>query len=193
MVKQAAKSFETAIERKKSRFIAFLSPIETRAQWRALLKNLRKEHPKARHVASAFILSGSISGSSDDGEPHGTAGKPLLQALQYTHAVKTGLAVVRYFGGVLLGCGPLARAYASAAQAAVQNANWVVLEARFAGRCLIDYAFYGQAELLLRNFNAAFSVQFEQQVFIDFTAPIAAKEQLEQALTLIGASFLNKD
>lgn len=110
---------DAEIEVKRSRFRCTLARVEDEAAARAVVERLRREHWDARHHCSAFVLgpAGSVQRSSDDGEPAGTAGAPMLEVLR-GHEVSDVVAVVtRWFGGVLLGAGGLVRAYGDAVRA----------------------------------------------------------------------------
>src|ERR1700712_6102615 len=114
------------LEVKRSRFVAVLRRTESEAGARALVDERRRSLHDARHHCSAFVLHGGDEGpiarSSDDGEPSGTAGMPMLQVLQGAGLADVCLVVTRYFGGTLLGAGGLVRAYSGAASAAVARA-----------------------------------------------------------------------
>ena len=114
-----ARNGTAEIEVKRSRFIATLERVGTEEEARAVVERIRKQHWDARHHCSAFVLGpdAAVSRSSDDGEPSGTAGAPMLEVLR-GHQVSDVVAVVtRYFGGVLLGAGGLVRAYSDAVRA----------------------------------------------------------------------------
>lgn len=112
---------------KSSKFIARASPISSEADARRYVERSQKEYPKASHHCWAFLLSdasGSGSGVSrfsDDGEPSGTAGRPILTAIEAESLVDCVIVVTRYFGGIQLGTGGLARAYGGTARKALQN------------------------------------------------------------------------
>jgi len=101
------------IEIKKSKFIAYLYDIDEIREIKEILENIRFEHKKAKHVVYAYKF-GSTAGKSDDKEPSGTAGTPLYNLLEMNNLNNKLLVVVRYFGGVKLGAGPLLRAYKNA-------------------------------------------------------------------------------
>ncbi len=112
------------IEIKKSRFIVYAFPINTRAEVMACLSNLKKQHPDARHYCWAYQIGApqqASAGMDDDGEPSGTAGKPILSRIQYSGISDVAIIVVRYFGGIKLGAGGLARAYGQAAGAVLET------------------------------------------------------------------------
>lgn len=119
---------EFLLEEKKSKFLAFFFDIKSREQIDKILKEVRAEHKKATHVCFAVIYSGSeyVCKCSDDGEPSGTAGRPILNVLEKQGRTNCLLVVVRYFGGIKLGAGGLVRAYTKAAAGVlkeVENAN----------------------------------------------------------------------
>jgi len=115
------------IEVMKSKFIAYLFPLEKEEDFKMILASLRKEHKKARHIVYAYRV-GMKSKSCDDGEPKGTAGHPLLELLYKKDVNNVALLVVRYFGGTLLGAGRLLRTYLQAGIDAVNESELVVLE-----------------------------------------------------------------
>ena len=106
-------------EIKKSRFLTYVGPVAGKAAMREWLTSLRNEHPAARHHCWACVaghpLDGQSYGFSDDGEPSGTAGKPLLNLLLGCGLGEIGVVVVRYYGGIKLGTGGLVRAYSHGA------------------------------------------------------------------------------
>ena len=109
----------------KSRFISYVAHAAGEEEARAFLDRVRKEHPLATHVCWAYISDriGNLQRFSDDGEPQGTAGMPILGVLKAQELRETAVAVVRYFGGIKLGAGGLTRAYASSAAEALERAE----------------------------------------------------------------------
>lgn len=106
---------QNEIEIKKSKFIAYGFEVETVEQIEKLKKDLEKEHKKATHICYAYTLSSPFQEKcNDDGEPHGTAGRPILNVLQKQNRQNFIVFVVRYFGGIKLGAGGLTRAYTKA-------------------------------------------------------------------------------
>nr|WP_216661218.1 MULTISPECIES: YigZ family protein [unclassified Ralstonia] len=124
---------------KKSRFIGLAVPVEDRAAAMDVIARLRAEHPAATHVCWA-LLAGGQSGMSDDGEPSGTAGRPILEVLRHHDLDATLGAVVRYFGGVKLGAGGLVRAYTDAIATALMQAERVERIASTTLTLATDYA-----------------------------------------------------
>ncbi|MFT0735753.1 IMPACT family protein [Ralstonia wenshanensis] len=127
------------LEIKKSRFIGLAVPVEDRAAAMDVIARLRAEHPAATHVCWA-LLAGGQSGMSDDGEPSGTAGRPILEVLRHHDLDGTLGAVVRYFGGVKLGAGGLVRAYTDAIATALMQAERVERIASTTLALSTDYA-----------------------------------------------------
>lgn len=131
---------------KKSRFLSSVVPVDSRAGVKNFLVATGKEHPQARHIVYAFILGakGELAGMSDDGEPHGTAGHPVLDLLQGRRLTDVMAVVVRYFGGTKLGTGGLVSAYSESVRLALktlpvaQRIEWV----RFS--LSLSYAFYDE-------------------------------------------------
>lgn len=110
---------------KKSRFLAECFPIERTADVRLLLKAKKEEYKNARHVVHSFVIgkNGEHQGSSDDGEPKGTAGHPSLAVLQHTKVTNILVTVTRWFGGILLGTGGLVRAYTESTKCLIEMAE----------------------------------------------------------------------
>ncbi len=119
---------EKVIER--SRFLTYAAHVESEEEARAFLAEIRKAHSLATHVCYAFIAdkAGNLQRFSDDGEPQGTAGVPILEVLKAKKLIETAVAVVRYFGGVKLGAGGLVRAYSSSAAECLDGADIRSLE-----------------------------------------------------------------
>lgn len=113
------------LEEKRSRFICYLQPVTSREQALHFLNDLRQQYPDASHHCWAYVIGNPKSpqgmAASDDGEPSGTAGKPMLQVLQYREIGDIMAVVVRYFGGTRLGAGGLVRAYSAATQQATEQ------------------------------------------------------------------------
>nr|WP_320143495.1 YigZ family protein [uncultured Cohaesibacter sp.] len=126
MLKTVEAEFFAELEEKKSKFLAFLVPIE---QFEARLEALRIEHRKASHHVTAFRIIHEDDhieeGAKDDGEPAGTSGMPMLKVLIGRDIINCGVIVVRYFGGTKLGAGGLARAYSGVASMALDAATLV--------------------------------------------------------------------
>ncbi len=137
-----ARDHQAEIDIKKSRFICALYHIETEEEAKDLIQAAKKEHPKANHHCSAFILGkqGEIRRSSDDGEPSGTAGAPILEVLTQNQVVNVLAIVIRYFGGIKLGAGGLIRAYSTSTSHALQDVGLVDVRQERQLFVTIDYA-----------------------------------------------------
>lgn len=142
---------EGEITEKKSRFIAICTPIRSEEEALGFIESVRKKHWDARHHCFAYVLGerNELVRCSDDGEPQGTAGKPILNVLLGNGVHDALIVVVRYFGGVLLGTGGLARAYSEAAKAGLSSS---VIITRIYGVKLeirTDYAGLGKIQYIL--------------------------------------------
>ncbi|MDE6520527.1 MAG: YigZ family protein [Ruminococcus sp.] len=147
---QASDSF---IE-KKSEFIGYIAPVRTNDEAVEFINKIKSMHRKAKHNIYAYILrQDNISRYSDDGEPQGTAGVPVLDVLQKRGLTDVCIVVTRYFGGILLGGGGLVRAYSHTASLACDSAH--IMDMRLCHRLKIttDYNMYGKISYILRNFD----------------------------------------
>lgn len=151
--------FEVETEVKKSRFIAVGTPVTSESEMRAFIESQRKRYPSANHHCSAYVIGSPnrarAAGSDDDGEPSGTAGKPMLNVLMGQNVGDCCVVVTRFFGGIKLGAGGLVRAYGSAVKELV--AQWPLeLREPMAG---IELAFaydqQGWIDSLLGRYGAA--------------------------------------
>lgn len=138
---------------KKSRFLACLEPMADRAGAQARVAQLRAEHPGATHVCWA-LLAGGQSAAVDDGEPGGTAGRPMLEVLRHQQLEAVLATVVRYFGGVKLGAGGLLRAYTDSVAQALLQARKIPLVARQRLCCALPYALEGRVRRELDSAGA---------------------------------------
>src|SRR6478736_6224430 len=153
---------------KKSRFIGCVQPVADRAGAQAVVQSLRVAHPAAAHVCWA-LMAGGQSAANDDGEPGGTAGRPMLEVLRHQDLDGVLATVVRYWGGVKLGAGGLVRAYTDAVAQALLTAEKVPLVKLKTLRCVLPYALEGMvrrelelagAQLLGMQHGAQVELQF---------------------------------
>lgn len=152
---------------KKSRFIANLIYIETEEEAINKLKEIRKKYHDARHncYAYRFIEDGKIiQRSSDDGEPSGTAGAPMLNIIEKNNIVNVLIVVTRYFGGVLLGTGGLVKAYSGALQKAIENNKLLQKEEGYEAVLTIPYDLFNKIEYFLKinNINIIYKEYLEK-------------------------------
>ncbi len=141
------------VEERRSRFIAHITHVEGEREARAFVDSVRSSHRDARHNVPAWALSDGRERRSDDGEPQGTAGQPILDVLHGADLADVCCVVTRYFGGTLLGSGGLARAYAAAVQRALEQARTEGSIVRMAlvtrVTATIPYGAYGRVERLV--------------------------------------------
>lgn len=154
---------------KRSEFIGYIAPVKTNDQAVEFVNSIKAMHRKARHNVYAYILrQDNISRYSDDGEPQGTAGVPVLDVLQKRGLTDVCMVVTRYFGGILLGGGGLVRAYSHAASLACDAAH--IMDMRLCHRLRIstDYGLYGKLSYILPNYKTiTVSSDFGQDVVLE--------------------------
>ncbi|MDX1459132.1 MAG: YigZ family protein [Marinobacter sp.] len=135
---------ERETEVKKSRFIARVTPVSNRDEVRQWLDQAHRDHPDARHICWAYQIgrpgSAAEAAMNDDGEPSGTAGKPILNVIQHKDMGDVLVLVIRYFGGIKLGAGGLVRAYAGAAESVLSQVERVVQPAMQTMMVTMSYA-----------------------------------------------------
>ncbi len=171
--------FETEIEIKKSRFIGRVYPIKSEEEADEIIAANKKEHYKATHVCSAWVLNTTPERqkASDDGEPSGTAGKPMLEVLKMRELKDILVIVIRYFGGIKLGAGGLIRAYSGSATDVLDHAQIVKKQLSDIVSVTIDYTSYGG---LMNVLNAAgyktAGEDFGEQVTLTFEIEVAKTE-----------------
>ena len=149
-IKETASS-EITIQ--KSRFIGYALPCESEEDAQLFIRNTREKYRDAKHHCYAYIIgvNSGIMRYSDDGEPGGTAGMPMMDVLKNSGIVNCCVVVVRYFGGILLGTGGLVRAYTQACKAAVEAASVVRMELSVVMECMVAYPFWNQIQFSLQN------------------------------------------
>jgi uncharacterized YigZ family protein len=146
---------EAEFVERRSRFIGCIAPAQTPEQAAAFVQKRRAAHRDARHTVFAWLLrEGDARRCSDDGEPQGTGGQPVLEVLRREGLTDVCLAVTRYFGGTLLGTGGLTRAYAQAAGLAVAAAERVDIFDCEICAVSVDYPQYGALERLVSDYGA---------------------------------------
>ncbi len=170
---------------KKSEFIGYIAPVKTNDEAVAFINQIKAMHRKARHNVYAYILrEDNISRYSDDGEPQGTAGVPVLEVLQKRGLTDVCVVVTRYFGGILLGGGGLLRAYSHAASIACDAAH--IMDMRLCHRLTIktDYNLYGKINYILPNFDViTVNSDFADAVTIEILVMSEKLDALRKELT----------
>ena len=137
----------------KSRFIAHCARVETEEHAQAFIERIKKEHRSANHNCSAYLIGehDQIQKATDDGEPSGTAGVPMLDVLKKQHLKDTVVVVTRYFGGIKLGAGGLVRAYGKATTVGIDASGVVERKLHHELKVIADYTLLGKLENELRN------------------------------------------
>ena len=156
-----------------SRFLAYAYPVHSADELKILLQQLKKDHPKAVHHCFAYRLGldGNIFRASDDGEPSGTAGKPILGQIDSKGLINTVVIVVRYFGGTLLGVPGLINAYKSAASMALQLTPIIQKPVTERWQLSFDYTRMNDVMRWLKAFNCTV-VEQEMQLFCKLVTDI---------------------
>ena len=138
---------------KRSRFIGYAAPVETEEAALAFVAEIKEKHRDASHNVSAFVLKNGVKRYSDDGEPKGTAGVPVLEVVEKEGLVNVAVVVTRYFGGTLLGAGGLVRAYSHGAKLGLDAAGPVTMTPCRELSLVLGYELYGKITYLLPQFR----------------------------------------
>lgn len=171
---------EFAFVERKSRFIGRCYPVRSEAEAEEILAGLRKKYWDATHNCYAFRIGplGSSARSSDDGEPSGTAGMPILNVLMRGEITDALVVVTRYFGGILLGAGGLVRAYGKASAGAVKAAGIIRMRECREMRISVPYPHWGALERLLRPAAVEMNVDYGEAVNVSLFLPVTEAEAL---------------
>ena len=168
---------------KRSEFLAYARPVTTESEAMAFVEQIRKKYPDARHTVFAYLLSSGGMRYSDDGEPQGSAGMPVLDIIRKGGFADAVITVTRYFGGILLGTGGLVRAYSGAAKLAVAEAGIVELIPYDLVRFSIDYSMYQRVLYELKNYLATEeSTDFGADVTLTLALPTEYTRSLQERL-----------
>ncbi|MBO5779300.1 MAG: YigZ family protein [Clostridia bacterium] len=174
--------FATLTE-KRSEFLAYAKPVTTEAEAMAFVEQIRKKYPDARHTVFAYLLSSGGMRYSDDGEPQGSAGMPVLDIIRKGGFTDAVITVTRYFGGILLGTGGLVRAYSGAAKLAVAEAGIVELIPYDLVRFSVDYSMYQRVLYELKNYMATEeNTDFGAEVTLTLSLPVEYTRPLQERL-----------
>ncbi|MFI3172686.1 MAG: YigZ family protein [Eubacteriales bacterium] len=178
------------IVEKKSRFIASVKQVETEEEAVAFINQVKKKHYDARHNCSAFIIGKKkeLVRCNDDGEPSGTAGKPMLEVLLGSDLVNVAVVVTRYFGGTLLGTGGLVRAYTDATKAGLAQCQTAIMSKGKKVKIHTDYNTIGKIlyELGQRGLNQEDS-EYTDVIVLTVIVPIEDVDGFEKKMTEISA------
>lgn len=168
---------------KKSRFIATVAAVSSREEAEAFIASCKKKYWDARHNCSAYIIADTVDilHSSDDGEPSGTAGKPMLEVLINEGIKNVCVVVTRYFGGTLLGTGGLVRAYQAAVKKGIANSVLIEKHKGIKAEITADYNDVGKLQYLFAsNRVEILESSYEQQVKMKILIPMELKDTMEE-------------
>ena len=167
---------------KKSRFIANLVRVEDKIQVENEISKVKKKYHDARHNCIAYRIitkEGVIEKSSDDGEPSGTAGMPMLNILQKNNLCNILIVVTRYFGGILLGTGGLVRAYSDATIKAIENAEKIQNVFGIQMKVKLDYSEYEKFKYYCKKNGINIqNVVYNEKIFCDITLDLESEQKL---------------
>ena len=181
----------TRLEIKKSDFVTYAYPVTSREQAMFHVEQLRQQYADARHHCWAYIIGDpnntTSAGFDDDGEPNGTAGRPILNVLQHKSIGNVIVIVVRYFGGIKLGAGGLTRAYAGSAQAAVDEMVLLPYVPMAQVQILAEFATEAQCRYVVESLNGSIDdVTYSKQVTLTVTLAEADLDSLKERLAMDG-------
>ena len=169
---------------KKSVFIGFSTTVKNEEEALAIIKQKKKEYQDATHNVYAYVIGDTIARYSDDNEPQGTAGMPVLNAIKMSGITDVLVVITRYFGGILLGAGGLVRAYSTAASMALENGGTKIYEEYVVYSVKISYADYGKMSTELSSYDAIIdSTDFTEEVLINFAVKKDFEEDFEKRIT----------
>ncbi len=170
---------------KKSKFIGYVKPVKTQEEATEFINKIKSKHWDATHNVYAYVLQeNNIQRYSDDGEPSGTAGVPVLDVILKSNLVDVCVVVTRYFGGTLLGAGGLVRAYSHGSKIAVEAGNIITMAPCSILKVCVDYSFYDRLNILLNDFLANVEdTQFSDNVSVTFSIKQEKTADLQNKLT----------
>lgn len=156
---------------KKSKFIGYAKPVKTQEDALEFISKIKSKHWDATHNVYAYVLrENNIQRYSDDGEPSGTAGVPVLDVMLKESLVDVCVVATRYFGGTLLGAGGLVRAYSHTSKIALEAAGIITMAQCSIMSAEVDYSFYDRLNILLSDFSAVIlNTSFSDKVCVEFS------------------------
>ncbi len=169
---------------KHSRFIGYAAPVKTEQEALEFIARISKKHWDAKHNVYAYIIKDSgVKRYSDDGEPQGTAGMPVLNVLEQQELTDCVVVVTRYFGGILLGGGGLVRAYSHTAKIGIDAAGIITLSKWLVLNIKCDYSLYGKIETFVRDFGGVVEgSDFGENVSLNFRIEKGTESDFEKKL-----------
>lgn len=187
---------EALYEIKKSRFYVTITPLSTVAAARTCIQQAKNTTPSANHHCSAFITGSPFDeegfGYSDDGEPSGTAGKPMFNVLQGSNVGEACVIVTRFFGGIKLGTGGLVRAYSTSVKEAIAQARFEEVHPRATVELSYPYTLSSTVDGILHTFDMqVIDSQYAESVTLKISITAAAVNELTQQVQERGRGLLN--
>lgn len=176
---------------RKSRFIGYIAPVETEEEAQQFIASIKAQRRDATHNTFAYILRSGAKRYSDDGEPQGTAGVPMLDCLEKEGLTDVAVVVTRYFGGILLGAGGLVRAYSHGCKIAVDAAQRKVMCPCVLCRMEMDYSMYGKVNYLLPQYQMVVqSTDFGAAVQMEVLFKADCYERFVKEVTELSAALV---
>ena len=183
---------EITLIREKSSFIGILVHATSVESAKQYLLDIKKEYPKAKHYCYAYSIGGAKK-SSDDGEPAGTAGRPLLELLDKKEMDETLLVVVRYFGGVLLGASRLMSTYLETGVQVISGADIVEISSLYGYKMIMSYKEFDKLKRLGKMWGFSFeNIRYEDKIFVDVLGQNDAGEKLANAFPHSNIELIGK-
>jgi len=185
-IKVLYRGSEAEIIEKKSRFIATVRPVQSEEEAVAFIDEMKKRYWDARHNCSAFTIgdNNQLTRCSDDGEPSGTAGKPMLEVLLGREVHNVAVVVTRYFGGVLLGTGGLVRAYQAAVKAGLEASDIVEKEYGVRYKIVTDYNGIGKIQYILAKEEIfTINTEYTDAVTVEIILPCSKENHVLKEIT----------
>lgn len=176
---------------KRSRFLGKVRHVESEEEARAFIEAMKKQYHDARHNCWCYLLKNGVLRYSDDGEPQGTAGQPMLAVFQREHVTNVLCVVTRYFGGILLGAGGLTRAYSKSARDALAAAGVAAMGRWTAARCTCPYPLLERVKLEVQAVGGTVdAVDYGAEAALTLSLPEDAPRRLQDRLTELSAGRL---
>lgn len=184
--KTVAKQAEAEQIIEKSRFIAYVKPVESKEEADEFIASIKAEHKSATHNVPAFVIGDQfqLQWASDDGEPQGTSGAPMVQMLVKEGITNVVIVVTRYFGGIKLGTGGLVRAYTSSAKLGLEAAGICEVKEMAVMQYKVDYSFLSKIQNMAQG--GLFSIEdiiYEADVTMKIVSEIEAVEEVKTLFT----------
>ncbi len=179
---------ESEFMEKRSRFISHIWPVESEEQAQQYIKEMKARYYDARHNCWCYRIGHAVARYSDDGEPQGTAGQPMLKVLEREEVTNVCCVVTRYFGGILLGAGGLTRAYSKGAKDALAASGIAVMGAWARVKVPCTYPLFQRVKLEIESANGVVDdVQYGADVVLAVSLPAEQTEGLQRRLTELSA------